>query len=133
MKFSISKHQHQSKHFNNQHFIILGKVLVLLAWKLFSLDSFGHLRHFGENKTFLKINIIFAPLNKYKKLCKINISYCHRAHWRLNNTRKSPTSAVHFRRISSRRRIIAMALNVVTKISLFKKRIFVTSIKAITL
>ena len=29
--------------FNNQRFVILGRILMLFAWKLFSLGSFGHL------------------------------------------------------------------------------------------
>ena len=71
MNFSISG-SISPNDFNNQHFIILARILILFAWKLFSLDSFRHLGHFGEDKT---ISILFAPLNKYKKLCKINISY----------------------------------------------------------
>ena len=71
MNFGISS-SITAKDFNSQHFIILGRILTLFAWKLFSLDSFGHLGHFGEDKTK---SILFAPLNKYKKLCKINISY----------------------------------------------------------
>ena len=48
---SVLMLQHQSD-INNQHFIILGRILILFAWKLFSLaGSFGHLGHFGEDKT----------------------------------------------------------------------------------
>ena len=51
MNFSISKHHYQSD-ISNQHFIILGKILILFAGKVFSLaGSFGHLGHFGEDKT----------------------------------------------------------------------------------
>ena len=71
MNFSISS-SISPNNFNNQHFIILGRILILFAWKLFSLDSFGLLGHFSEDKTKC---ILFVPLNKYKKLCKINISY----------------------------------------------------------
>ena len=75
MNFSISK---QAAHinpnnFNNQQFIILGRILIpLFAWKFFSLNSFGHLGHFGEDKTK---SILFAPLNKYKKLQYSEITY----------------------------------------------------------
>ena len=72
MNFSISSSIISPNDFNNQHFIILGRILILFSWKLFSLDTFGHLGHFGEDKTK---SILSAPLNKYKKLCKINISY----------------------------------------------------------
>ena len=71
MNFAISS-SNSPNDFNNQHFIVLGRILILFAWKLFYLDSFGHLGHFEEDKTK---SILFAPLNKYKKLCKINISY----------------------------------------------------------
>ena len=67
MNFSISS-SISPDDFNNQHFIILGKMLILFAWKLLSLDPFGIL-------VKIKKSILFAPLNKYKKLCKINISY----------------------------------------------------------
>ena len=71
--FNKSKQRISPNDFNNQQFIILGRILIpLFAWKLFSLNSFGYLGHFGEDKTK---SILFAPLNKYKKLCKINISY----------------------------------------------------------
>ena len=53
--------------FNSQHFIILGIILILFSWKLFSLDPFGHLGHFGEDKTK---SILFAPLNEYNKHSK---------------------------------------------------------------
>ena len=49
MNFSISS-SISPDDFNNQHFIILGKMLILFAWKLLSLDPFGHLGHFGEDK-----------------------------------------------------------------------------------
>ena len=129
MNFSISSKQEAARNpnnFNNQQFIILGRILIsLFAWKFFSLNSFGHLGHFGEDKTK---SILFSPLNKYKKLCQINISYGSLKINRLINTQKSPIPRlVHFRRISLRR-VNAMALNVVSKISLLKKQIFVTSL-----
>ena len=73
MNFSISKQRINPNDFNNQQFIILGKILILLfAWKLSSLNSFGHLGHFDEDKTKY---ILFAPLNKYKKLQYSEITY----------------------------------------------------------
>ena len=76
MNFSISSKQeaaHNPNNFNNQQFIILGRILIsLFAWKFFSLNSFGHLGHFGEDKTK---SILFAPLNKYKKLQYSEITY----------------------------------------------------------
>ena len=64
--FNKSKQRISPNDFNNQQFIILGRILIpLFAWKLFSLNSFGYLGHFGEDKTK---SILFAPLNKYKKL-----------------------------------------------------------------
>ena len=67
----------------------------MFAWKLFSLNSFGHLGHFDEDKTK---SILFAPLNKYKKLCQINISYGSLKINRLINTQNSPIpQLVHFR------------------------------------
>ena len=74
MNFSIGNQCINPNDCNNQ-FIILGRdSMRLFAWKLFCHDSFGHLGHFGEDKTN---SILFAPLSKYiyKKLCKINISY----------------------------------------------------------
>ena len=74
MNFSIGKQCINPNDCNNQ-FIILGRDFIrLFAWKLFSLDLFGHLGHFGEDKTK---SILFAPLSKYiyKKLCKISILY----------------------------------------------------------
>ena len=68
MNFAISS-SISPNDFNNQHFIVLGRVLIVFAWKLFYLESFGHLGHFGEDETK---SILFAPLNKYKKLCKID-------------------------------------------------------------
>ena len=69
MNFSIKvcgKQHINPINFNNQQFIILGRILIpLFAWKLFSLHSFGYLGHFSEDKTK---SILFAPLNKYKKL-----------------------------------------------------------------
>ena len=122
MNFSISS-SISPNDFNNQHFIILGRILILFPWKLVSLDSFGHLGHFGEDKTK---SILFAPLNKYKKLCKINISY--------GSLKIKQYSEVTYlgcildESLSGE----SMALNVVSKISLLKKQIFVTSIKTIT-
>ena len=73
MNFSISKQRINPNDFNNQQFIILGRILIpLLAWKLSSLNSFGHLGHFDEDKTK---SILFAPLNKYKKLQYSEITY----------------------------------------------------------
>ena len=45
--------------------------------------------HFGKNKTK---SILFAPSNKWKKLCKLNISY---GSLKINNTLKSPTLTVY--------------------------------------
>ena len=90
---------------------------------MFCLNSFGHLGHFGEDKTK---SILFAPLNKYKKLCKINISY--------GSLKIKQYSEVTYlgcildESLSGE----SMALNVVSKISLLKKQIFVTSIKTTT-
>ena len=102
MNFSIGKQRINSNNFNNQQFIILGRILIpLFAWKFFSLNSFGYLGHFGEDKTK---SILFATLNKYKKICKINISYSSLKINRLINTQKSPIpQLVPFRRISLRR------------------------------
>ena len=120
MNFSISKQRINPNDFNNQQFIILGKILIpLFAWKLSSLNSFGHLGHFDEDKTK---SILFAPLNKYKKLCKINISY--------GSLKIKQYSEVTYlgcildESLSGE----SMALNVVSKISLLKKQIFVTSL-----
>ena len=122
--FNKSKQRINPNDFNNQQFIILGRILIpLFAWKLFSLNSFGYLGHFGEDKTK---SILFAPLNKYKKLCKINISY--------GSLKIKQYSEVTYlgcildESLSGE----SMALNVVSKISLLKKQIFVTSIKTIT-
>ena len=122
--FNKSKQRISPNDFNNQQFIILGRILIpLFAWKLFSLNSFGYLGHFGEDKTK---SILFAPLNKYKKLCKINISY--------GSLKIKQYSEVTYlgcildESLSGE----SMALNVVSKISLLKKQIFVTSIKTIT-
>ena len=95
MNFSIGKQCINPNDCNNQ-FIILGRDFIrLFAWKLFSLDLFGHLGHFGEDKTK---SILFAPLNKYKKLCQINISYGSLKINRLINTQNSPIpQLVHFR------------------------------------
>ena len=71
MNFSVSSSISPSD-FNNQHFVTLGRILILFPWKLFSYDSLDHLGFFGEDKTK---SVLLAPLNKYKKLCKINISY----------------------------------------------------------
>ena len=91
--------------------------------KLFSLDSFGHLGHFGEDKTK---SILFAPLNKYKKLCKINIS--------CDSLKIKKYSEVTYLGCTLDESFSgeSMALNVVSKISLLKKQIFVTSVKTIT-
>ena len=122
--FNKSKQRISPNDFNNQQFIILGRILIpLFAWKFFSLNSFGHLGHFGEDKTK---SILFAPLNKYKKLCKINISY--------GSLKIKQYSEVTYlgcildESLSGE----SMALNVVSKISLLKKQVFVTSIKTIT-
>ena len=48
MNFSISKQRINPNYFNNQQFIILGRILIpQFAWKLFFLNSFGHLGHFA--------------------------------------------------------------------------------------
>ena len=79
--------------------------------------------HFGEDKTK---SILFAPLNKCKKLRKLNISY--------GSLKIKQYSEVTYlgcildESLSGE----SMALNVVSKISLLKKQIFVTSIKTIT-
>ena len=122
MNFAISS-SISPNDFNNQHFIVLGRVLILFAWKLFYLESFGHLGHFGEDKTK---SILFAPLNKYKKLCKINISY--------GSFKIKQYSEVTYLGCTLDESLSgeSMALNVVSKISLLKKQVFVTSVKTIT-
>ena len=85
MNFSISSKQeaaHNPNNFNNQQFIILGRILIpLFAWKLFSLNSFGHLGHFNLVKEDKTVHSFCFFLNKYKKLCKIiNISASYMAH-----------------------------------------------------
>ena len=82
--------------------------------------------HFSEDKTK---SIIFAPLNKCKKLRKLNISYGS-----LKTKQYSEVTYIGFildESLSGE----SMALNVFSKIkiSLSKKKIFVTSIKAITM
>ena len=118
MNFEISS-SITAKDFNSQHFIILGRILTLFAWKLFFLDSFGHLGHFGEDKAK---SILFAPLNKYKKLCKINIS--------CDSLKIKKYSEVTYLGCTLDESFSgeSMALNVVSKISLLKKQIFVTSL-----
>ena len=123
MNFSISG-SISPNDFNNQHFIILARILILFAWKLFSLDSFRHLGHFGEDKT---ISILFAPLNKYKKLCKINIS-----HGSLKIKQYSEVTNLGCTLDKSLSGESMALANVVFKISLLKKQIFVTSNKKIT-
>ena len=85
--------------------------------------------HFGEDKTK---SILFAPLNKCKKLRKLNISY--------GSLKIKQYSEVTYlgcildESLSGE----SMALNVVSKINtrlkfLYRKNIFVTSIKVITM
>ena len=85
----------------------------------------GHLGHFGEDKTK---SILFAASNKYKKLCKINISY--------GSLKVKQYSEVTYLGCTLDESLSltgeSMALNVVFKISLLKEQIFVTSIKIIT-
>ena len=130
MNFSISSKQeaaHNPNNFNNQQFIILGRILIsLFAWKFFSLNSFGHLGHFGEDKTK---SILFSPLNKYKKLCQINISYGSLKINRLINTQKSPIVYLSWYILDESLSGESMqGTNVVSKISLLKKQIFATSL-----
>ena len=123
MNFSISSSISLSD-FNNQHFVTLGRILILFAWKLFSYDSLGHLGHFGGDKTK---SVLFAPLNKYKKLCKINISHGSLKIKQYSEVTNLGCTLDKFLSGES----MALA-NRVFKISLLKKQIFVTSIKKIT-
>ena len=79
--------------------------------------------YFGEDKTK---SFLFAPLNKCKKIRKLNISYVS-----LKITQYSEVTylgCILDESLSGE----SMALNVVSKISLLKKQIFVTSIKTTT-
>ena len=83
--------------------------------------------HFGEDKTK---SILFAPLNKCKKLRKLNISY---ASLKIKKYLEATYLGCILDKSFSGK---SMALNVVSKIntpkiSLSKKQIFITSIKTI--
>ena len=85
--------------------------------------------HFGEDKTE---SILFAPLNKCKKLRKLNISYGSLKFKQY--TEVTYLGCILDESLSGE----SIALNVASKInlikiSLSKKQIFVTSIKAITM
>ena len=108
--------------FNNQHFVTLGRTLILFAWKLFSYDSLGHLGHFGEDKTK---SVLFAPLNKYKKLCKINISY---GSLKIKQYSEVPYFGCTLDESLSGE---SVALNVVSKFSLLKKQILSPQLRQI--
>ena len=92
-------------------------VLSRLFWPLIG--------HFGEDKTK---SILFTPLDNYKKICKINISYG-------SLKIKQYTEVIYFGctldECFSRESGESMALSVVSKISLLEKQIWVTSIKII--
>ena len=86
------------------------------------METFRHLGHFAEDKTK---SILFGPINKYKKLCKVNIS-----HGSLKIKQYSEDTCLSCTLDES---LLgeSVALNVVSKIALLKIQVFVTSVKTI--